>query len=187
MAHRIISDDAFLATSLDLFRTYGFEGVSIKHLAEATGLEKASLYYRFPGGKNEIAMAVATEVVRWFQENVFTPLRGTGPARKRVAVAAERLREFYVGGTKACLTDVLSLPGGSRELHTAIQGAMQAWIQAFAGVAKECGMSSAVAKSKAEEAILRIEGSLIVSRVLGDTTIFERTIRLLPDILTVPR
>ena len=102
MAHRIISDDAFLATSLDLFRTYGFEGVSIKRLADATGLEKASLYYRFPGGKDEIAMAVANDVVRWFQENVFTPLQGPGPVRKRVTFAAERLREFYVGGTKAC-------------------------------------------------------------------------------------
>ena len=186
MAHRIISDDALLATSLDLFRTYGFEGVSIKRLAEATGLEKASLYYRFPGGKDQIAMAVANEVVRWFQVNVFIPLKGPGPVRKRVVFAAERLREFYAGGAKACLTDVLSLPGGPRELHTAIQGAMQAWIQAFAQIAKESGMSSAAAGLRAEEAILRVEGSLVLSRVLGDTSTFERTIRLLPNLLTLP-
>ena len=124
MAHRIISDDAFLATSLNLFRTYGFEGVSIKRLADATGLEKASLYYRFPGGKDEIAMAVANDVVRW--------------------------------------------------------------IHAFARIAKESGMSSVAARSRAEEAIVRVEGSLVLSRVLGDTGTFERTIRLLPDLLTVP-
>ena len=130
-------------------------------------------------------MAVAKDVVRWFQENVFTPLQGPGPARKRVTVAAERLRELYVGGTKACLTDVLSLPGGSVELQAAIQGAMQAWIQAFAQVAKQSGISSATAKSRAEEAVLRVEGSLVVSRVLRDTGTFERTIKLLPDLLTV--
>ena len=80
MAHRIISDDAFLATALDLFRTYGFEGVSIKRLADATGLEKASLYHRYPGGKDEIAMAIAKDVVAWFQTNVFLT-RSPGPVR----------------------------------------------------------------------------------------------------------
>jgi TetR/AcrR family transcriptional repressor of lmrAB and yxaGH operons len=66
MAHRLISDEDFLATALDLFRTYGFEGVSLKQLADATGLEKASLYYRFPGGKDAIAMAIAGMCsIRW--------------------------------------------------------------------------------------------------------------------------
>jgi TetR/AcrR family transcriptional repressor of lmrAB and yxaGH operons len=184
MAHRIISDEAFMATSLDLFRTFGFEGVSLKQLADATGLEKASLYYRYPGGKDEIAMAVAGEVVGWFQANVFEPLQGAGSTRKRVTFVAERLRKFYAGGTKACLTDVLSIPGGSEKLRSAIRKAMQAWINAFAQVAKESGMSLAVARSRAEEAIIRIEGALILARVMGDTAAFERTLKLLPDFLT---
>ncbi len=184
MAHRIISDEAFIATSLDLFRTYGFEGVSLKQLANATGLEKASLYYRYPGGKDEIALAVAAEVVRWFQANVFEPLQGTGSPRKRVAFVSERLREFYARGAKACLTDVLSIPGGSEDVHSAIRKAMQAWISAFAQVAKESGMSLALARSRAEEAIIRIEGSLVLARVLDDTAAFERTLKLLPDLLT---
>jgi AcrR family transcriptional regulator len=184
MAHRIVSDEVFLATALDLFRTYGFEGVSLKRLADATGLEKASLYYRYPGGKDEIAMAIAQDVVNCFQANVFAPLSGRGPARKRVCFVAERLREFYAGGSKTCLMDVLSLPGGSDELRGALRGAMQAWVSAFAQVAKESGLGGAAARSRAEEAIIRIEGSLVLARVLGDTTGFERALRLLPDLLT---
>ena len=61
------------------FRTYRFEGVSLKRLADATGLEKASLYYRYPGGKDAIAMAIARELMRWLQANVFDPLVGSGP------------------------------------------------------------------------------------------------------------
>jgi TetR/AcrR family transcriptional regulator, lmrAB and yxaGH operons repressor len=184
MAHRTISDEVFLATALDLFRTYGFEGVSVKRLADATGLEKSSLYHRYPGGKDEIAMAIAKEVVAWFQANVFEPLTGSGPARKRVAFVAERLREFYSGGSKACLMDVLSIPGGSNELQLALRGAMEAWLNAFAQIAKESGLGSALARSRAEEAIVRIEGSLILARVLGDTTRFERVLKSLPDLLT---
>ncbi|WP_245536413.1 TetR/AcrR family transcriptional regulator [Terriglobus saanensis] len=52
---------------MDLFRTYGFEGVSLKRLAEATGFEKASLYYRYPGDKDEIAMAIAKDVSAGFR------------------------------------------------------------------------------------------------------------------------
>ena len=169
VAHRTISDEEFLAKALDLFRTYGFDGVSIKDLADAAGLEKASLYYRYPVGKDEIAMAVATDVVAWFQANVFGPLAGTGSPRKRVTFVADRLREFYRNGRKSCVTDVLSIAGGPEELKTAIRGAMQAWINAFANVVKESGLPPALARSRAEEAIARLEGSLVVARVLGKT------------------
>jgi AcrR family transcriptional regulator len=184
MAHRIVGDDVFLATALDLFRTYGFEGVSLKRIADATGLEKASLYYRFPGGKDEIAMAVAKDVASWFQANVFDPLAGGGPPRKRVSFVADRLRQFYSGGSKACLMDVLSIPGGPEELQLALRAAMRAWIGAFAHVARESGLSATAARSRAEEAIVRIEGSLILARALGDATGFERALKLLPDLLT---
>ena len=184
MAHRTISDEAFLATALDLFRTYGFEGVSLKRLADATGLEKASLYHRYPGGKDEIAMAIAKDVVAWFQANVFAPLVGGGPVRKRVVYVSERLKEFYSGGSKACLMDVLSIPGGSEELQLALRAAMQAWVDAFSQVAKESGLSATVSRSRAEEAIIKIEGSLILARVMGDTVGFHRVLKGLPDLLT---
>jgi TetR/AcrR family transcriptional repressor of lmrAB and yxaGH operons len=184
MAHKLISDEEFLAKALDLFRTYGFEGVSIKQLADATGLEKASLYYRYPGGKDEIVMAAAREVVAWFQKNVFAPLAGGGTPRRRVAFVVERLREIYMGGAKSCVTDVLSIPGSPTELKTAIKGVMQAWVNAFAGIAKESGLSPAMARARAEEAIVRIQGALVMARVLGDNSAFERALKLLPDILT---
>jgi AcrR family transcriptional regulator len=185
MAHRTISDEEFLATALDLFRTYGFEGVSLKQLADATRLEKASLYYRYPGGKEEIVMAVAGNVVAWFQANVFDPLAGSGSVRRRLAFVIERLREFYAGGAKPCITDVLSIPGASPALKAALKGAMQAWIHAFAEIAKESGLSPALARARAEEAVVRIEGALVVARVLADNAPFERVLKLLPELLTV--
>jgi len=183
MAHRIVSDEDFYDKALDLFRTYGFDGVSLQRLAEATGLEKASLYYRFPGGKDEIALAVAQGVVAWFQANVFTPLTGDAPPKKRLAIVADNLRTFYSGGTKSCITDVLSLPGGSDDLRARLKGAMQAWIKAFTDIARECGLSPSAAKTRAEETVLRIEGSLVLARVLGDGATFERTMKLLPELL----
>jgi AcrR family transcriptional regulator len=184
MAHRLISDEDFLATALDLFRTYGFEGVSLKQLADATGLEKASLYYRFPGGKDAIAMAIAGDVGAWFQANVFDPLASGGSARKRVILVTEKLREFYAGGSKPCVMEILSIRGSSEELQVALKAAMQTLMSAFAQIAKESGFGAAAARSKAEDAIVRLEGSLILARVVGDTACFERVLKLLPDMLT---
>lgn len=184
MAHRIISDEDFYAKALDLFRAYGFDGVSLQMLAEATGLEKASLYYRFPGGKDQIALAIAAGVLTWLENNVIAPLAATTAPRRRVAQVADNLRDFYAGGSKSCITDVLSLPGGSDALRDGLCSAMQRWIKAFADVARESGLGPAAAKARAEEAILRIEGSLVLARVLGDTSSFERTMKQLPDLLT---
>ncbi|WP_263367059.1 TetR/AcrR family transcriptional regulator [Edaphobacter bradus] len=185
MAHRTISDDEFLDKALDLFRTYGFHGVSLSMLAEATGLEKASLYYRFPGGKDEIAMAVVSGVTAGLQEKVFEPLKGEGSPRKRISIITENLRGFYSDGTKACVIEVLSIPGGSEQMIATVKAAMQAWIKSFTEIARESGLAPALARSRAEEAVLRIEGSLVLSRVLGDNGHFQRSLKLLPELLTV--
>ena len=81
--------------------------------------------------------------------------------------------------------DVLSIPGGSGELQLALKAAMLAWVSAFGQIAKESGHSSAAARSKAEEAVVRLEGFLALGRVLGETASFERVLRGLPDLLTV--
>ena len=86
MAYRTLSDEDFLAKALDLFRDYGFEGVSLKQLADATGLEKASLYYRYPGGKDEIVMAVAKD---WLRNAFASFMRGE---RKRASRMCSRFQ-----------------------------------------------------------------------------------------------
>lgn len=186
MAHKTISDEEMVTKALELFRTYGFDGVSLKQLADSMGLEKASLYYRFPGGKDEIALTVVRAVDAMIREHVFKPLyaAGTSP-RRRVQLACEQLREFYAGGRKSCTLDVMSIRGASEEVREALRGTVQAWIEAFATVAREGGLTAAHARIRAEEALVRVEGALVISRVLGETASFERTLKQLPDFLTV--
>lgn len=186
MAKPTISDGDLLERALETFRSYGFEGASLSRLSEATGLEKASLYYRYPGGKDEIGMAVLGRVAAWFAKHVFAPLRGEGAARKRVQMMAEQLRIFYGNGTRSCVTDVLSLAGGSEEVRAAVKVALVAWLKAFTDIAREAGLPPGTARLRAEEAIARIEGSLVLARVLEDNAPFERAIRALPELLTEP-
>jgi TetR/AcrR family transcriptional repressor of lmrAB and yxaGH operons len=184
MAHSTVSDKDLLIRSAGVFRTYGFEGTSLARLSEATGLEKASLYHRFPGGKEQIALAVAEGTHAWLLQNVFEPLKEPGDPRKKLRTAIEQLRDCYADGTLPCAFEVLSLAGGSPELTNALKIALQAWIKSFTEIAKELGLPSSEARKRAEQAIVQIEGSLIVGRVLGDTKAFRRALDELPGLLT---
>lgn len=184
MAHKTVSEEDLLDKALTLFRASGYEGVSLSELSKATGLEKASLYFRYPGGKEEIALTVVERVVAWFEQHVFAPLRSDLAPRKRVVLVGEQLRVFYGNGKKSCLNDVLSLPGAGEKIESCIRAAMQAWLKAFTEIARESGLPLGTARLRAEEAIMRIEGSLVMARALGDVGPFDRTIKLLPELLT---
>ena len=184
MAHKTISDEDLLEKALGLFRASGFEGVSVNDLATATGLEKASLYHRFPGGKEEIALAVLERVNAWFEQNVFGLLRTQASPRKRVQMVSDKLKEFYGDGTLSCVTDVLSLPNGGRHIAEKLRIAMQAWLKSFTEIAQESGMTALEARSRAEEAVVNIQGSLVLSRVSGNPLPFQKVIKGLPDLLT---
>ncbi len=181
-----LNDEELADKALGVFREYGYEGSSLSRLAESAGLEKASFYYRYPGGKKDIALAVAARVSSWFAENVVEPLKGTGSPQQRVRQVAQRLKKFYGDGSRPCVLDTLSLRGGPPELQTALAGALQAWVAAFISIAVESGFSRTQAARRAQQAIINIEGSLVVSRVSGNPGIFLQTLTGLPELLCKP-
>jgi AcrR family transcriptional regulator len=181
-----VKDEQLADRALEVFRNYGYEGTSLNRLAEAAGLEKASFYYRFPGGKKDIVMAVAAHVGRWFRENVLEPLEGRGTPGERVQLVERKLRTFYGDGSQPCVLDTLSLTGGPPELQAALAGALRGWLAAFRAVARESGMTRAAAERRAQQALIDIEGSLVLSRVLKNPGIFLRTLAGLQALLTRP-
>ncbi|GAY11436.1 helix-turn-helix domain-containing protein [Pseudonocardia sp. N23] len=52
-----IEEGKLIDVLVSVFRDKGFDGTAIADLAAATGLQGASLYHRFPDGKEEMADA----------------------------------------------------------------------------------------------------------------------------------
>jgi TetR/AcrR family transcriptional regulator, lmrAB and yxaGH operons repressor len=169
-----------------VFRRHGYEGATMSRLSAATGLERASLYHRFPGGKDEMVTAAAAAGNAWFAEHVLQPLSQSGDPADQVKVVCQRLREFYDDGRLPCVLESLSLPAGSEELHRTLDSSLDAWMDAFTLLARKSGFSPAAARDRAEQAIIVIEGSLVLARVRGDSGPFLRTVRKLPKLLTEP-
>ena len=184
MARSRVNDAALAEKALELFRQQGYEGTSLNDLAAASGLEKASLYYRFPGGKKDMALAAAAHVGQWFEANIFAPLNEPGPPADRIKTVARKLRIFYGDGAKPCVLDSLSLRGGPPELAAALSGAYKSWLAAFAAIARESGLSRRLAEDRARQALIQIEGSLVLSRVTGNRKIFLEMLSKLHDLLT---
>ncbi|WP_419192007.1 TetR/AcrR family transcriptional regulator [Engelhardtia mirabilis] len=181
-------DDSDLLTALEgIFRTHGFEGASVGRLVEATGLQRASLYHRFPGGKAQMATAVLTALHQGLVAQILAPLSGDGDLTSRVRAVAGRIDAFYAGGQRPCAIDTLSLGQPTQEVAAAIADTVETLVAGLAGAAREAGATPAAARRRAEEAFVRVEGALVLARASGETRAFKRVIKGLPALLVEGR
>ncbi len=182
-----ITDPELLNRLTAVFRTHGYEGASLSKISEATGLQRASLYHRFPGGKAEMAEAVLNRAGDWLATHALSPLTESGPPEERIRRMAERLSEFYEGGTQSCLLDALSFGVEEGGLRGHQKAAMGAWVDAIATMLRESGIPVQTAQERAEDAVIRIQGGLVMARAAKNPKPFRRTLENLPqDLLRSP-
>ncbi len=176
--------ETYLPRLFQLFRDYGYDGATLSKISQATGLGKASLYHHFPGGKAEMVEAVMAYVDRWVEENLLPTLQGTDEAKIRFVRMGDRLMDLYDSGHQPCITAIL-LSGSARGVfHEQVKLVYQTWKNAIAAVLIETGLAPKQAKERAEDALISIQGSLILSQGLEDSQIFQRVIQQLPTHLS---
>jgi len=177
-----VPDDELFDRLAQVFRIAGFEGASLGALADGARLQRASLYHRFPDGTVQMAEAVMGRVKQIF-ERALEPMTSHPDVADGVAESGRRISEIYADGTLPCVLDTLTLsgaPDGVRAIATEIT---VGWIDAMAAAAGRAGASPEAARAAAEEAFVRIEGSLVLARLRGDPTAFRRAIAELPQML----
>jgi TetR/AcrR family transcriptional regulator, lmrAB and yxaGH operons repressor len=155
-------------------------------ISKATGLIKASLYWRFPAGKEEMAKAVLRSVDQQFSHHILKPVDEAGPVTTRLAKVAKRLREFYSDGKRACLLDTLTLGGSPAAIQKHARLTLEFWVTQFEKLARESGLDPATARLAAEDAVAALEGGLVLARVSGDRDAFRRAVESLEERLTRP-
>ena len=166
------------------FQAYGFEGTSLSTISKATGLIKASLYWRFPAGKEEMAEAALRSVDQQFSHHILKPIDEAGPVATRLSKVANRLREFYGDGKRACLIDTLTLGGSPPAIQRHAKLTLELWVTKFEKLARESGLDRATARRAAEDAVAALEGGLVLARVSGDRDAFRRAVESLGERLT---
>jgi TetR/AcrR family transcriptional repressor of lmrAB and yxaGH operons len=186
MPTKDLSREEVIDRILAAFRRYGYEGASLARLSEATGLGRSSLYHHFPNGKEDMASAALTSVATWFSENVLSTLDGNDPPKKRLRRFSAKLAEFYKNGSVSCLSDVFTIGEAGSIFQKKMGERLKKLMRALAKVAEEAGLDRAEATRRAENIVIAIQGSLIVSRALGSTAPFLRVVDNLPNQLIDP-
>jgi TetR/AcrR family transcriptional regulator, lmrAB and yxaGH operons repressor len=112
---------------------------------------------------------------------LFEPMRAAGTPRKKLDRMLDTIDAFYEGGKRACLLERLCASVDARRFRRPLGRAFSTWIDAVEALGVESGLPRAVARNRAEDVVVRVEGALVVCAGTGDTSIFARTIRELRE------
>lgn len=165
------------------FRRSGYEGASLSALSAATGLGKSSLYHYFPNGKVDMGRAAMEVVNHWIREKV-TPLLSSGTEpEKRLKRYFTAMSDFYAKGTLPCLTDLFTIGEAASYFQQQIKQNIGNTIKLITAVLKDAGFTPAEAARRAEDGLVMMHGALVVARAQGNTAVFTRVMRSIPDML----
>jgi TetR/AcrR family transcriptional repressor of lmrAB and yxaGH operons len=183
---RVVGERADALPALaEVFRKHGFDGATLSLITQETGLGKGSLYHFFPGGKDEMAAAVLDDIGHWFEDKVFEPLRADDPAHA-ILLMIQNVEQYFRSGQRICLVGAFALNDVRSRFAASIHDYFRRWIDALRHALVRTGIEHHQAARRAEDAVLAIQGALVLTRALDDKAVFSRAMeRILAD-LTPP-
>lgn len=159
----------------EVFRELGYEGASMSKITARTRLSKGSLYYFFPGGKEEMAAEILAHIDKWFISNIFEPLERDEP-HAAIQNMWREIDTYFRSGQRICLVVAFALDETRDRFASMIRQYFKRWIDALSAAIVRAGATMEAAIKISEETIVSIQGGLILSRALNDETVFERTL-----------
>lgn len=181
-----MSKDEVLDRLMDAFRDLGYEGASLSELSAATGLTKSSLYHYFPGGKEEMGEAVMDHLDRQLAATLYQPLESAQSPARKLAAMIDTIDAFYKGGRKACLLERMCTAADRARFRRPLHQAFKVWMDAVETLCVEAGLSRSVARARAEDFVIRVEGALVVCAGTDDYGVFARTLKDLRSSVLAP-
>lgn len=175
MAREVYERAEVIPLLAEAFRELGYDGATMSRITERTGLGKGSLYHFFPGGKEEMAAAVLADIDAWFEEHIFKPLRDAEPG---LAIEGmwKAVDAYFDSGRRVCLVGAFALDETRDRFAMAVKNYFVRWIDALSECLGRLGQSRGMAREVAEDAVAGIQGAIVLSRSLGQPSIFRRAV-----------
>ncbi|MEZ4230901.1 MAG: TetR/AcrR family transcriptional regulator [Polyangiaceae bacterium] len=155
-----------VAAAAELLDTHGFHGTGINAVLERAGAPRGSLYFHFPGGKDEIATAAIAQTA----EGIRAALAAAFEQSKRPEQAVRQVFQLFesrlVATDYACgcpiSTVSLELSGTASPVADACAAAYEGWTREIAqALAPHLGKP---AHDRASLILSLVEGALLVAR-----------------------
>lgn len=166
-----------LEKTATLLQHRGYYGTSLSDILEASEAPRGSLYFHFPGGKDQLvieatraAADAATAELRHLLETTETPAKAVR-AYAEGAAAFMRETDFTFGCPVAPV--ILDAAGDVPELEALCKATLAGWQAMIRDGCTGAGMAPARATALALMVVAAIEGGLIIARASRDTTPLE--------------
>jgi TetR/AcrR family transcriptional regulator, lmrAB and yxaGH operons repressor len=161
-----------IETTSGLVHRLGFHGTSLNEVLTESGAPRGSLYYHFPGGKEELILEATRQgvasVTQLLKEALADSPDPADGVRAFVEAAAHVLRDSgYVFGCPVAPI-VLDSPESSA-LAEVCQEALEEWQQVLVEGLGSGGIERGRAESLATMIVCGLEGGLILARARRDT------------------
>jgi AcrR family transcriptional regulator len=182
MPRRSDSKERMVTAARRLFREYGYHGTALSDVVAESGAPRGSLYFNFPGGKEELATEVALIHAADAIAHVNRVAGVTSTAGDLIAGFIGRYRDELVASDyrEGCAVAPIVLESTSTSTSTQLgdvtRRAFGDIIAVLANRLVEKNVGAERAKSLATNAVTSMEGALILSRALRTTEPFDGVI-----------
>ncbi|KFN11436.1 TetR/AcrR family transcriptional regulator [Paenibacillus macerans] len=185
---KLNTKDVILNTATWLFAKHGYHGTGLNQIIKESGAPKGSLYYYFPKGKEELAIAC----VKLTQSNLQSKLQ---ELMSRFAKPQDFLRAFILNiadrmdgfGTDKFVPfgfwAAAETSSVSDSLRDACQAALAEWKDTLSNKLVDTGITKERAVEMAEISVCLIEGATIMSVVERNSRAMRRAAKHISAIL----
>jgi TetR/AcrR family transcriptional regulator, lmrAB and yxaGH operons repressor len=168
MAERGKTRKQLVASTVELLRRQGAYGTGLHDVLDHSGAPRGSLYFHFPGGKEELireALQDAADVVDRALEKSLDRHRNVAEAMADFLTRyGHRLEESNFTGGCPVAAVALDVAAEGDRLRTACDWALSGWVSILAERLREEGRDPDEAEALALTALSALEGALILSR-----------------------
>jgi TetR/AcrR family transcriptional regulator, lmrAB and yxaGH operons repressor len=160
--------DRLIRTTSRLLRKQGYGATGLNQVMAEAQAPKGSMYFHFPGGKEELAAAA----VDYFAERVTQRLENGVAAADTVGEAVATFFDEYIEHldhtdfSEGCAVATVALDAASAHeaLAAATGRALRGWIDRFADALEVEGRSPAEAHRLATLTVAAIEGTIVIGK-----------------------
>jgi TetR/AcrR family transcriptional regulator, lmrAB and yxaGH operons repressor len=185
------SKDRMIAAARRLFREHGYLGTALSDVITESAAPRGSIYFHFPGGKDELASEVTLLHAGDHIAHINRAAAATTTAGQLIEAFISRIRDELVASNyrEGCAMAPLVIESttASAQLTDATRRGFQDLITTLAARLTEKNIPAARATQLATQTWTSVEGALILSRVLRNPEPFDLAITQLATLADTPK
>jgi TetR/AcrR family transcriptional repressor of lmrAB and yxaGH operons len=166
------SRDAFIASTGRLLRRQGYGATGLNEIVRRSGAPRGSLYFHFPGGKEELAAAAMERT----GEELRVAIAAVIGSRPRASESLSALIDGLGAGLEASgyrdgcpiATVTLEAAGASETVRLAAERVFNSWLAELERGLVADGLDAEQAARRALLVLSAIEGALLLARARRD-------------------